>query len=47
VELRVDPPCPVNKFSNASRPTYCTFAPQQRNVTLMAKVIFFLFFFVR
>jgi len=39
VELRVDPPCPTNRFSNASKPTYCTFAPRQRSVTLKARTI--------
>ena len=39
VELRVDPPCPLNRFANKSRPTYCTFAPRQRTVVIKAQTM--------
>jgi len=42
VELRVDPPCPGNRFrdvANLTQPTYCTFKPRRRKVTVKARTI--------
>jgi hypothetical protein len=37
VELRIDPPCPTNRFTNKSKPTYCAFHPMNRSITLKAR----------
>lgn len=39
MELRIDPPCPLNRFSNRSNPTYCTFNPRNRDIVLKARTM--------
>jgi len=39
IEIRIDPPCPTNRFANLSKPTYCAFHPSNRNITLKARTM--------